>query len=437
MRKPILAIIGRPNVGKSTLFNRIIRRREAIVDDQPGVTRDRNYADAEWSGVHFTLMDTGGYLPDKENLIHKAVLNQVLEAINEADVIIYLLDVKNGLTNLDQEISQLLRKSHRKTFLVVNKVDNDIRELDVAEFYALGLGDPISVSAISGRNVGDLLDQVIDALPAQVIEEDEATDIIKLAIVGKPNVGKSSLVNALLGKEKQIVTEIPGTTRDAIDTRFRHEDHEYLLIDTAGLRKRSRVTDEVEYYSNVRSLNSLRECDVAIIIIDARDNIQDQDKTIIEQALKFNKGILLAVNKWDLIEKDTHTAREYEVEIQDRIPYLNYIPVIFISALTKQRIFKVLDIATSVFEERRKKIKTSELNHFLEEATTANPPPAPGGKYIKIKYCTQIKSPPPVFAFFCNYPDLIKPNYRQYLENRMRERFGFFGVPITLKFRRK
>ena len=438
MRKPIVAIIGRPNVGKSTLFNRIIRKKEAIVDDQPGVTRDRIYSDADWAGYDFTLMDTGGYLPDKENMINRAVLNHVLEAIREADVILFTVDGKSGITNLDEEISSILRKSNRTVFLVVNKIDADTHEAGIHEFYSLGLGDPIPVSAISGRSTGDLLDILIEKFPElPVADTDDETDSIRLAIVGKPNVGKSSLVNAVLGKDRHIVTDIPGTTRDAIDTPIIYNDQKYTLIDTAGLRKRTKVKDEVEYYSAVRTIRSIRECDVAIIMIDARDKIQDQDKSIIEQAIKYKKGIVLCVNKWDLIEKDTHTAREFELDIQDEISFAIYIPIIFISALVKQRIFRVLDIASSVHGERSKNIKTSELNDFLEQVTALHPPPSPGGKYVKIKYCTQIKTSPPVFAFFCNYPKLVKSNYRSYLENRIRERFGFLGVPVTLTFRRK
>ncbi|MBD3287836.1 ribosome biogenesis GTPase Der [candidate division KSB1 bacterium] len=438
MQKPSLAIIGRPNVGKSTLFNRIIRKREAIVNNVAGVTRDRIYVDAEWSGIHFTLIDTGGYLPDTGNLIHEAVLNQVMEAIREADVILFLADVKTGVTNLDVEISRLLRKQNTSVLLGVNKVDNDKLELDIHEFYSLGLGDPIPISAANGRNIGDLLDVVIAQFPdSRDLEASAEDEFIKLAIVGKPNVGKSSFVNALLGAERLIVTEIPGTTRDSIDTEFKYEKQKYRLIDTAGLRKRSKVRDEIEYYSTVRTVNSIRECNVAIVLVDAVQGVGDQDKKVIEHAIQFNKGIVLAVNKWDLIEKDMHTAREFELEIRYQIPYIKYLPILFISALTKQRVFKTIDIARSVHEERQKRIKTSELNDFLAEVTATNPPPAPGGKYIKIKYCVQVKTAPPVFAFFCNYPKLIKSNYRQYLENKLRERFGFFGVPITLTFKKK
>jgi GTP-binding protein len=438
MSKPILAIIGRPNVGKSTLYNRIIRKRDAIVDDQPGVTRDRKYTDTDWNGVNFTLIDTGGYLPDSENLIHQAVLNQVHQAIAEADVIAFLVEVTTGITSIDEVIARILKRSTKQIILTVNKVDNESRELELGEFYKLGLGEPIPISAISGRNIGDFLDRVISLFPDSKgkYEKSEEPEI-KIAVVGKPNVGKSSFVNAILGQDKLIVTDIPGTTRDAIDTLFKYYGHRFLLIDTAGLRKRSRVKEAIEYFSTVRSFSSIQRCDVAVVIVDAQDGITDQDKKVIEEAIRFKKGIILAVNKWDLIEKDARTAIEYERDIKDAIPYLNYLPIIFISALTNQRVFKVIEIASSIFQERGKQIKTSELNEFFEPLIKGTPPAAVGGKEIKIKYITQIKTRPPVFAFFCNHPKLIKANYRSFLENKFRQQFGFFGVPLTFVFRRK
>ena len=438
MSNPVLAIIGRPNVGKSTLFNRIIRKRDAIVDDQPGVTRDRKHAESDWNGVHFTVIDTGGYLPDSENLIHQAVLTQVHQAINEADVIILLTDVTEGITALDEEVAKILQRANKPILLVVNKVDNEGREMMLGEFYKLGLGDPIPISAISGRSTGDFLDRVVDLFPHSDVEYKEAEEPeMKIAVVGKPNVGKSSFVNAILGIEKMIVTEIPGTTRDSIDTIFKYYGRNYLLIDTAGLRKRSKVKEAVEYFSSLRSISSIQRCDVAIILIDAAEGIGDQDKTILQEAIRFKKGILLAVNKWDLVEKDANTIVEFESRIHDEIPYLKYIPMLFTSALTRLRVFKAIEIAQSIHEERGKKVSTSELNRFFEMTTRITTPAAVGGKEVKIKYCTQVKTRPPVFAFYCNHPKLIKPNYRMFLENRLREQFGFFGVPLTLIFRSK
>ncbi|MFZ5516716.1 MAG: ribosome biogenesis GTPase Der [Candidatus Zhuqueibacterota bacterium] len=437
MKKPILAIIGRPNVGKSTLFNRIIRKREAIVDDQPGVTRDRKYADAEWNNVSFNLIDTGGYLPETENLIQQAVLSQVHQAIAEAHVIVMVADVTVGVTALDAEIARILIRAEKPIVLGVNKVDNEFRELDLGEFYQLGLGTPIPISAIGGRNIGDFLDHVIQFFPKTVDKEEPTAAEIKIAVVGKPNVGKSSFVNAILGEEKLIVTDIPGTTRDSIDTEFFYYGRKLLLIDTAGLRRRSKVKEAVEYFSTVRSISSIQRCDVAVVIIDAIEGVTDQDKKVIEEAVRFKKAILLAINKWDLIEKDTRTAMEYERNIKSELPYISYLPIIFISAMTRQRIFRVIEIAISIHEERSRKIATSELNEYFEPIIAKTPPASVSGKEIKIKYCTQIKTKPPVFAFFCSRPELIKANYRAFLENKLREQFGFFGIPLTLVFRRK
>ncbi|MCU0644644.1 MAG: ribosome biogenesis GTPase Der, partial [bacterium] len=377
-------------------------------------------------------------LPDKENLIHQAVLTQVHQAIDEADVIVLLTDVTDGITALDAEVAKILQRTEKPILLAVNKVDNEDREMLLGEFYKLGLGDPIPISAISGRSTGDFLDRIVDLLPHSDVEYKEAEEPeMKIAVVGKPNVGKSSFVNAILGIDKMIVTEIPGTTRDSIDTMFKYYGRNYLLIDTAGLRKRSKVKESVEYFSTLRSISSIQRCDVAIILIDAVEGIGDQDKTIIQEAIRFKKGILLAVNKWDLIEKDTHTAVEFERRIQDEIPYLKYIPMLFISALTRLRVFKAIEIAQSIHEERSKKISTSDLNRFFEMTTQITTPAAVGGKEVKIKYCTQVKTKPPVFAFYCNHPKLIKPNYRMFLENKLREQFGFLGVPLTLVFRSK
>lgn len=441
MKKQIVAIVGRPNVGKSTLFNRIIRRREAITDDMPGVTRDRNYADAEWCGVYFTLIDTGGYLPEEEDAIQKGVLTQVYGAIQEADAIVFVVDAHAGITSIDFEIAQILIKTEKPILLTVNKADSDGGDLASGEFYQLGLGDPVTVSAISGRNTGDFLDDLVAILPYNEanVSEDEPEDesILKLAVVGRPNVGKSSFVNAILGVDKQIVTDIPGTTRDSIDTRFKYHGRELMLIDTAGIRRRSRVNEAVEYYSTIRSFDSIRRCDVALVLIDGSEGLTDQDKKIIEEVIKQKKGLLLAVNKWDLIEKDSKTAQHYEKQLIEGLRGEKFIPIIFISALMKQRLYRTIDIVISIYQERTKRIPTSELNEFLRDVVAAYAPADFGKHQVKLNYCTQVKSAPPVFLFFSNFPKEIKDNYKKYLENKLREQFGFLGVPITFVFRRK
>lgn len=438
MLRPVVTIIGRPNVGKSTLFNRIIGGRDAIVDDQPGVTRDRKYSEAEWAGKNFTLVDTGGYLPGSEDRIEKAVFEQVQEAIDEADLVVFLLDVKAGLTSLDEEIARLLNRSNREVLLTINKVDNESDELACSEFFELGLGDPVSISAAQGRKVGDFLDLVVSQTSKiKTAKNKQSESLISLAVVGRPNVGKSSFINALFGEEKQIVTEIPGTTRDAIDTIFRYYSQEFLLIDTAGLRRKKKVKDSVEYYSTVRSLQSIKRCDVAIVVIDATTSLEAQDMRILQEAINLNKGVVLAINKWDLIEKDANTAKEFEKKIRESLKNVNFLPILFISALTKKRVFKVIDVAKSVYEERCKKIGTSVLNKFLEEVTRRYAPPSMDRREVKIKYCTQVKSNPPVIGFFTNAPHAIRDNYRAYLENQLRQRFGFFGVPLSLVFRKK
>ena len=438
MTIPVVAIVGRPNVGKSTLFNRLVGGRDAIVDDQPGVTRDRKYALAEWCGRRFTLVDTGGYLPDSDDKIERAVVQQIQEAINEADLIVFLVDAKSGLTEFDRVLSVLLKKSGRPVLLTVNKVDNDARELNAFEFFELGFGEPTSVSAMAGRNTGDFLDKVIGLLPkAPTVFENVNGAAISLAIVGRPNVGKSSLVNALVGAEKMIVTDIPGTTRDAIDSKIKYYGQEFLLIDTAGLRRKSKVKDDIEYYSNLRSLESIKRCDVAILLIDAATGMEMQDMRILGEAIRMNKGVIIAVNKWDLVEKDSKTAHEHELQIRETLKNNDYFPIIFISALTKQRIYKVIESAKAISAERKKILKTSELNDFLTAATTRYAPPSMDQREVKIKYCTQVKSNPPVIAFFTNAPDSIKPHYRAYLAKQFRQRFGFVGVPLTLVFRKK
>lgn len=442
MRKQLIAIVGRPNVGKSTLFNRIIRRREAIVDNVAGVTRDRNYADTDWAGVPFTLVDTGGFLPDGTDSIQKAVLSQLHGAIQEADAIILMMDAQTGLTSDDLEMRQILKRSQKPVLVAVNKADNDNVALNAAEFYQLALGDPIPIAALSGRNIGDFLDRLVSILPNQAIESEFESEAaidhqIKLAVIGRPNVGKSSFVNAILGYEKQIVTDIPGTTRDAIDTIYRFQEQDLLLIDTAGIRRRSRIKGSIEFYSAIRTHDSIRRSDVAIVLFDALEGLSAQDKTIIQEVIENKKGIILAANKWDLVEKDTNTAQRYEKLILEHLGRESYLPVMFISALTKQRVFKILELACAIYHERQKRIKTSELNEFLEQ-TIRSYPPSDYGKYeVKIKYVTQVNTAPPVFAFFTNFPEGIKENYKKYLENKLREKFGYFGIPLVLTFKKK
>jgi GTP-binding protein len=444
-KKPLVAIIGRPNVGKSTLFNRIIRKREAIVHETPGVTRDRNYAEADWIGYEFTLMDTGGYFPDSASLIDQAVLKQVYDAIAEADCLIFAVDAQTGVTATDAEIARVLRRSNRPLVLVVNKIDDTNHEPRLADFYNLGLGEPLPISAVSGRQVGDFLDRLVALLPASAKrrspEEDtgkkEETGALHLAVIGRPNVGKSSLVNAVLGHEQVIVTAIPGTTRDSIDTRLRYKNQDLVLIDTAGLRKTSRVKEAIEYYSTVRTREAIRRCNVALILFDALEKAVDQDLHIVSEAARLRKGIVIGVNKWDLVEKDAVTAKAFEKELREALRIYSYVPILFISAKTRQRVFKLLEAAQTVNLERQKQLRTTELNEFLHNAVKMYPPPAMDRREVKINYCTQVKNAPPVFAFFCNHPTSIRPSYRQYLENRFRRRFGFEGVPLTFSFRRK
>ncbi|CUS95935.1 GTP-binding protein [Candidatus Kryptobacter tengchongensis] len=437
MGKNIVAIVGRPNVGKSTLFNRIIGERDAIVDPKSGVTRDRHYGQAEWNGKKFTVIDTGGYVPDSDDVFESAIREQVQIAIDEADVIVFVVDAITGVTPIDIEIAKILRQTKKKVILAVNKIDNDKLELYSSQFYELGLGEPFSISALHGRKVGDFLDEVVKDLPEKVEETEEGKNQIKVAVVGQPNVGKSSFVNAILGENRIIVTDIPGTTRDSIDTTFRYNDTEFVLIDTAGLRRRSKIKESIEFYSAIRALKSVERCDVAVVMLDATCGLERQDLRIIGEAADLKKGIIIAVNKWDLIEKDSNTALEYEHALKERLKVFDYVPILFISAKTKQRIFKVLDLAKIVYDERNKKIKTSELNKVLFPIVKETPPPAVSGKEIKIKYVTQVKTAPPVFAFFANFPDDIPEHYKRFLENKIREHFGFIGVPVTIVFKKK
>jgi GTP-binding protein len=428
-------LVGRPNVGKSTLFNRIIGQRSAIVHDMPGVTRDRNYAEGEWTGKRFSLVDTGGYVPASEDIFEKAIREQAQIAIEEADVVLFIVDGQDGLLPSDKELANILRKSEKKVLLVVNKIDGEKHEARLAEFYALGLGEPYSVSALVGRKIGDLLDVVTAGFTATPDEQPDPR--LKIAIIGKPNVGKSSFVNALLQEERHIVTAIPGTTRDPIDAILRFYGEEILLIDTAGLRRKSKIKESVEFYSTIRTLKSVERCDVAVVLIDAVQGLEHQDLRIIQNTIESGKPVIVAVNKWDLIEKDDSTARAFEKVLKEKLRVYDFIPIMFISALTKQRIYKVIELAKQVDVEQNRKIPTSQLNALLGTDIKTFPPKSRTGKEIKIKYITQVKAKPPVFTFFCNDPKMIDDNYRRYLQNKIREHFTFRGVPVLLSFKQK
>ncbi|RCK71567.1 MAG: GTP-binding protein EngA [Ignavibacteriae bacterium] len=435
MSNYIITIVGRPNVGKSTLFNRIVGKRDAIVDETPGVTRDRHYAFADWAGKFFTLVDTGGYIPKAESIIEKAMREQVQIAISEANLVLFLCDANDGATPFDFEIADILRKANKKVLLVVNKVDNEKKEISAAQFNQLGLGEPFTISALVGRKIGDLLDVLTQDIPKK---EKPSTDTrMKIAVIGKPNVGKSSFVNALLGTDKHIVTQIPGTTRDPIDSILKYYGEEILLIDTAGLRRKSKIKENIEFYSVLRTIRSIERCDIAMLLLDAGQGIDKQDLHIVENVVEHKRGILICVNKWDLIEKDENTAKEFEQKIKMMLRVYDFIPVIFISAKTKQRIFKTIEIAKRIFEERNKRIQTSKLNDVILKVIEHHPPSSTSGKEIKIKHIVQVKTSPPVFTFFVNHPELIQQAYIRFLENKIREKFGFEGVPLTLKFKRK
>lgn len=433
----IVAIVGRPNVGKSTLFNRIVESRTAIVDDSSGVTRDRIYGKGEWNGHEFSIIDTGGYVINSADVFEEEIKKQVHLAIDEADVIIYVVDVEIGITDLDDAVAQLLRKVEKPVVVAVNKVDNNQRIADSYEFYNLGLGaDLFCISSISGSGTGDLLDKVVEGFPKDSKPEEEL-NIPTFAIIGRPNVGKSSMINAITGEERHIVTEIAGTTRDAIFTRFNKFGHDFILTDTAGLRKKGKVHEDLEFYSVMRSIRAIESSDVCLLLIDATRGIEAQDVNIFNLVLRNKKGVVILVNKWDLIEKDTKSTKEFTTVIKEKIAPFNDVPVIFTSALTKQRILKAFETAMQVYENRTQKIKTSVLNEYLLEAIEQFSPPSTKGKLIKIKYVTQLPAPTPIFAFYANLPQYIKDPYKRYLENKIREFFNFEGVPITIVFRQK
>ncbi|WP_435261602.1 ribosome biogenesis GTPase Der [Tenacibaculum sp. nBUS_03] len=432
----IIAIVGRPNVGKSTLFNRLVQRREAIVDSVSGVTRDRHYGKSEWNGKEFSVIDTGGYVVGSDDIFEGEIRKQVQLAIDEADIIIFVVDVEQGITPMDDAVAKILRQVKKPLFMAVNKVDNAMRDADAVEFYNLGLGDYYTISSINGSGTGELLDAVVEAIPEPENEEEES-ELPRFAIVGRPNAGKSSFINALIGEDRNIVTNIAGTTRDSIDTKYNRFGFEFNLVDTAGIRKKSKVKEDLEFYSVMRAVRAIEHCDVAVLVIDATRDFEGQDEKIFWLAEKNRKGIVILVNKWDLVEKQTNTMRDFEAQIRKKIAPFTDVPIIFTSVLTKQRIFKAIETAVEVFENRKRRIQTSKLNETMLEIMQHNPPPATKGKYIKIKYCMQLPTHTPQFAFFANLPQYIRDPYRRYIENQLREYYNYTGVPISIYFRQK
>ncbi|MDO9136426.1 MAG: ribosome biogenesis GTPase Der [Lutibacter sp.] len=430
----IVAIVGRPNVGKSTLFNRLVKRRDAIVDSVSGVTRDRHYGKSDWNGKEFSVIDTGGYAIGSGDVFEEEIRKQVQLAIDEADHIIFVVDVEEGITPMDVEVANMLRKIKKPIFMAVNKVDNSMRDADAVEFYNLGLGEYYTLSSINGSGTGELLDAVVADMEEDVPEEHE---LPRFAVVGRPNAGKSSFINALIGEERNIVTDIAGTTRDTVDTKYNRFGFEFNLVDTAGIRKKSKVKEDLEFYSVMRAVKAIEECDVAILVVDATREFEGQDENIFWLAEKNRKGIVILVNKWDLMEKETNTMKDYEAKIRQEIAPFTDVPIIFISALTKQRVFKAIETAVEVFENRKKRIPTSKLNEVMLDILKSSPPPANKGKYIKVKFCTQLPTPTPQFVFFANLPQYVKDPYKRFVENKMREIFNFRGVPIVVYFRQK
>ncbi|MAR99339.1 MAG: ribosome biogenesis GTPase Der [Flavobacteriales bacterium] len=431
----IVAIVGRPNVGKSTFFNRLIQKRQAIVDSVSGVTRDRHYGKTDWNGKEFSVIDTGGYIVGSDDIFEGEIRKQVDLAIEEANAILFLVDAQQGVTDMDMTVAKHLRKSDKPVFLVANKVDNGQIMQEAVELYALGMGDYFCISSINGSGTGELLDELIAKLPDAEAEED--SDLPRFAIVGRPNVGKSSFVNALVGEERNIVTDIAGTTRDSLDTHYTKFGHDFVLVDTAGVRKKKKVSEDLEFYSVMRSIRSIEYSDVCLLLIDATLGFESQDQSIFHLADKNRKGIVILVNKWDLVDKDTHTTKAYEAAIREKIAPFTDVPILFISALTKQRLLKALEIAIKVSEDRKARISTSKLNDVMLPFIDHNPPPATKGKYIRIKFCTQLPTKTPTFAFFANLPQYIKEPYKRYIENKLRESFNFSGVPLQIFFRKK
>jgi GTP-binding protein len=431
----IVAIVGRPNVGKSTLFNRFVEKRQAIVDAVSGVTRDRHYEKANWNGKEFSVIDTGGYITGSDDIFEEEIRKQVNLAVEEATVILFMVDVNDGVTDMDKEVANLLRRSKKKIFLVANKVDNNAKAPAAADFYQLGLGEVYCLSAMSGSGTGELLDDIVKEL--EVTVEDEAPDLPKFAVVGRPNVGKSSFINALLDEQRHIVTPIAGTTRDSIYTRYNKFGLDFVLVDTAGLRKKTKVHEDIEFYSVMRSVRAIESSDVCLLLIDAVDGFEGQDMNIFRLTEKNRKGVVILVNKWDLLQKDTNAAKEFENNIKKLIQPFDDVPVIFISALHKQRILKAIETAKQVYDNRVRKITTSKLNDVMLPIVDRNPPPAIKGKYIKIKFITQLPTHAPSFAFFCNLPQYIRDPYKRFIEKKLREEFDFSGVPLNIFFRQK
>ncbi len=431
----IVAIVGRPNVGKSTFFNRLIQRREAIVDAISGVTRDRHYGKSDWNGKEFSLIDTGGYVVGSDDIFEKEIDKQVELAIDEADAIIFMVDVESGVTGMDEDVAKLLRRIDKPVFLTVNKVDNAKRAADAVEFYALGLGEYYTLSSINGSGTGELLDDLVKVLPEKEMEED---DLPRFAVVGRPNAGKSSFINALIGEERYIVTDIAGTTRDSIDTKYNRFGFEFNLVDTAGIRRKAKVKEDLEFYSVMRSVRAIEHCDVCLLLFDATRGFDGQVENIFWLAQRNNKGIVILVNKWDLVsDKETHTMKQYTQKIKQAMEPFTDVPIIFISVLTKQRIFKAIETAVEVYKNRSKRIPTRKLNDVMLPIIQNTPPPAYKGKYVKIKFITQLPTPFPQFAFFCNLPQYVREPYKRFLENKLREHFVFTGVPMSIFMRKK
>ena len=431
----IVAVVGRPNVGKSTFFNRLIKRREAIVDAVSGVTRDRHYGKTDWNGVSFSVIDTGGYLAGGDDSFEKEINKQVALAIDEADAIIFMVNVEEGLTGMDEAVAEMLRKCHKPILVAVNKVDSNNRRNDMHEFYALGFEHLYALSSVNGSGTGELLDDLVALLPVK--EPQEENTLPRFAVVGRPNAGKSSFINALIGEDRYIVTDIAGTTRDAIDTKYNRFGFEFNIVDTAGIRRKSKVKEDLEFYSVMRSIRAIEHSDVCILMLDATRGFESQDANIFWLAQRNRKGIVILVNKWDLVEKENNTAKEYEAVIRKEIEPFTDVPILFVSALNKQRIYKAIETAVAVYNNRTKRIPTRKLNEVMLPIIENYPPPAIKGKYIKIKFCTQLPTPMPQFAFFANLPQYVKDPYRRFIENKLRENFDFNGVPIDVYFRQK